>query len=54
MTAKIIKEFDMDDDGKPDLIYADTNGGDVFISVKWLLAGAAGIAATIAGYLLMV
>lgn len=54
MTVRIINEIDVDGDGKPDIVTADTNGGDVFISVKWILAGAAGIAASIAGYLLMV
>uniref|UniRef100_A0A2V0RKN7 Uncharacterized protein n=1 Tax=viral metagenome TaxID=1070528 RepID=A0A2V0RKN7_9ZZZZ len=50
---RIISELDVDDDGSPDVITADTNGTDVFISVKWVVAAAGAVVTALAGYMLM-
>jgi len=54
MTVRIIQEIDANEDGTTDLIFVDKNGGDIFISLKWLLIGASALVASATGYLLMV
>lgn len=54
MTVRIIQEVDANEDGTTDLMFVDKNGGDIFISLRWLLIGAGALVGSAAGYLLLV
>jgi len=52
MTKKL--SLDLDKDGVPDVVVEDTNGHSVYVNVKWLIAGAAGLVTTVVGAVMAV